>query len=824
MKHLILKRKRINEQLNNIFDYRLTLVIAAMGYGKTTAVKDFLDEAKVKYFWLSVESDENSAQHIWNGLTRQLAKHEPEFGNQLNALGFPVDSPQRDRVINIISDYACTAKTVLVIDDYHFANSPELDRLLERIVWADINGLHLILISRTKPEMRMEELKLKQYCYQVNSELFELSINEIKAYFRLFGQEISDDISRQVHQITEGWITAVYLISQRYCEIGSLEPGRSIESLIEAAIFSHYKPEEIRLLLSLSIFDSFSPQQAVYITEDATAIKIMQRLSNDNSLIRYDERTDIYKIHHILKGYLRKVSAERLNDLEFQKLYKRMGEWHIQNGDVLLGLKSFLKAGEYDLILIEFEKAGITKVIDRDPPTIVALFEQIPIEVKYRHPIGYLTYADFYLTDVDWEGGAGLLTEIEEYYRDNGAVLPGLKRRIDGEIELCRSFLQFNDIHKMQACQLNAHKMLDGRSAIANKEMLFSYCSPHFLYVYHKEKGGLHGLMECAGSVFNCYRELSGGCGAGVEHLARAEYLLETSDVTKVESYAYKTVYKAETMEQVLIIICADLTLARAYAAQGRFAEAMEIIDTLAAQTTGYDNPIFNSIVDMCAGYLGGILNEPGSFAHWLSSGDLNQCKLLYPGMAFSYIIHAKAILLAQNYAKLEALCEEMCRLFDTFNNLFGYLHAHILDAAAKYRLYGLEEAKAAMEPALNIGRADGIVMPFAEYGIYILDILKELQAESGDDDYLDRLIRETSRYSANLKLFKDQKTAAGELTEREREILRLMVQGQTNREIAAGLYIAEITVRKNITSIYRKLEVDGRAMAVKKAVETKLV
>jgi LuxR family transcriptional regulator, maltose regulon positive regulatory protein len=47
-----------------------------------------------------------------------------------------------------------------------------------------------------------------------------------------------------------------------------------------------------------------------------------------------------------------------------------------------------------------------------------------------------------------------------------------------------------------------------------------------------------------------------------------------------------------------------------------------------------------------------------------------------------------------------------------------------------------------------------------------------------------------------------------------------MVMAGSTNREIADRSFIAEVTVKKTITSIYRKLEVNGRAGAVRKAME----
>ena len=96
-KNYILKRERIGSELNNIFYYPLTVVVAAMGYGKTTAAKSFLDEKNIQYVWLTVESEETSAPYLWDSLTRQWARTDPQLGKQLNKLGFPADAPKGKR-------------------------------------------------------------------------------------------------------------------------------------------------------------------------------------------------------------------------------------------------------------------------------------------------------------------------------------------------------------------------------------------------------------------------------------------------------------------------------------------------------------------------------------------------------------------------------------------------------------------------------------------------------------------------------------------------------------------------------------------------------
>jgi DNA-binding NarL/FixJ family response regulator len=55
-------------------------------------------------------------------------------------------------------------------------------------------------------------------------------------------------------------------------------------------------------------------------------------------------------------------------------------------------------------------------------------------------------------------------------------------------------------------------------------------------------------------------------------------------------------------------------------------------------------------------------------------------------------------------------------------------------------------------------------------------------------------------------------------LSDREQEVLILLIQGQTNKEIAAALTVTVNTVKKHLQSIFTKLNVDNRAAAVARA------
>jgi DNA-binding NarL/FixJ family response regulator len=98
--------------------------------------------------------------------------------------------------------------------------------------------------------------------------------------------------------------------------------------------------------------------------------------------------------------------------------------------------------------------------------------------------------------------------------------------------------------------------------------------------------------------------------------------------------------------------------------------------------------------------------------------------------------------------------------------------------------------------------------------GAALEEIERAIRAVAGGQTYLDPKV--ASRVVAL--------SAAPRLSEREREVLRLVAMGRSNKEIAVALHIAERTVKFHVTSIFNKLGAENRAQAVAIAAERGLV
>jgi two-component system response regulator NreC len=105
-------------------------------------------------------------------------------------------------------------------------------------------------------------------------------------------------------------------------------------------------------------------------------------------------------------------------------------------------------------------------------------------------------------------------------------------------------------------------------------------------------------------------------------------------------------------------------------------------------------------------------------------------------------------------------------------------------------------------------------------------DIRSAVKAVAAGGSFLDpvqarKLLHQFNRYA-------DETKAAADiyylLTGREREILALLAEGLTSRQIASQLVISERTVNTHIGNIYRKLHVNNRVDAVREAMRIRLV
>ncbi len=135
-KRRTLKRERVNRALMSIFEYPLTIVEAPMGYGKTTAVREFLTASGVPLIWTSFYSDGDTTDAFWDRVATEVEVGglNEIAGKRLKSLGNPSNTSHLKALISLMNDLDYIPDITLVVDDAHHAKGLLRTELFGRFI------------------------------------------------------------------------------------------------------------------------------------------------------------------------------------------------------------------------------------------------------------------------------------------------------------------------------------------------------------------------------------------------------------------------------------------------------------------------------------------------------------------------------------------------------------------------------------------------------------------------------------------------------------------------------------------------------------------
>jgi len=814
----ILRRDRVNHVLECIFDYPLTIVEAPMGYGKTTAVRDFITAKRSPCMWLTFLSSEDTHNYFWDRFTAEICKFDKETGNSLRSLGFPADASQTANIISLLSDLELPPNTILVIDDYHLVKDKQIGKLLSHMASAGFDKLHITVLTRNISNLEIDELFAKSQCCLLPQQILEFTDEEVIDYCTLMDFSFAADEIMKVRQYTGGWIAMIYLVllgAQKGIPIGL---SHAIGSLVEKILYNAYDERIQQFLMRLSVMDCFTAEQALFVTGEERAEEFLRKLHSENAFVTFDETAEAYRIHHVLLDYLR---TKFTDEPERLTCIHRLGEWHLAKNEHTKAYKCFYRAGDAEQVLAILDYEDAISLNPHEFEEIQELFSAQPQELLIRYPLAYMQYIAFAVLSGDrtlMDDGLMRLERLQEAYKNDDSCPEVRKKRILGGISTIRVFTVWNDQKKMMEFVRDALNYLAGYDKrIIKHDAEFTFGSPHLLYSYYKRQDDLKELTDRMIADFPDLQLLTGESSKGSDYLILAEYALETGDWNKVEINAYKAAYKNQTG----VVICAEFALIRLYIYQGKIAEAMEHLSRLREVVTAENKAIYNTTLEIIEGYINACLGKAEGIPRWLSMGDMSPARFIYQGHAFNYIVHGKAILLSKNYVLLEILTTEYRQYFSAFNYKLAYLHNKILEAAAKHKLYGIEAGSAVLKEALDEARDDHIILTFAEYAPDIIVMVKHLAETFHSDPYIKEIYRACGQY---VKVLRQSEGSAGLLSARETEVLALIAEGLRRPEIAKRLDIMPGTVKIHLEHIYYKLDANNKLDAVNKARKLKII
>ena len=804
--------ERITNAMRQITDYPLTIVEAPMGYGKTTAVREQLNFYKDNVLWQRVY--DNSLSSFWSGFCHLFSRFGGVHSQSLLQLEFPNDSVSLGAVLNIIENIELPAKTFIVIDDYHLAECSNTNSFIEFLVMSEITDMHIVLITRYTHFPMLEELQLKGYLYHIKQESFELMPEDIIDYYKRCGISINSKDAGELYSLTEGWISALYLLMLNFGSRGESLHLDHIHTLIDKVVYNPLPEGSRDLLINMCIFNSFTIEQAAYFWKGDNPASHIDLLVGKNAFVTYDSREKTYFMHSILKSFLREKLESKEKPYR-EALYKKAAHWYMENGDYLLSMSYAYLAGDFNALFqaIELDKGQSFNSDYKD--VVIKYFEECPEESKRKFPYAMLILARRMFTFNEVGLFKRICAEFLTDIQNMDSLDADFKNKLLGEYELLLSFTGYNDIEKMSEYHRRACGLLKSPSSIHDGKGSWTFGSPSILYMFYRKTGELENEVQIIREAMPFYYQITNDHGKGAEKVMEAEHFYYMGDFENSEIVMHKAFQAASQTPQSGIIICAVFLQIKLALMKGDFTRILHLFKQMRKDINDKKWYLFMHTLDMCEAYIYACLNTKEFIPLWIKNGEFKNTRLLFPAMAYLNIVYGRVLLINGEYLKLIGSTESFIGIASVFPNLLGQIYTYIYLAAANSRIYRQKEALAALRQSLDLAMPDRVYMPFVENCDYIKPLLEEFGRQGIYCQEIARILELHKPYQKAVGLITKEHFAESKpaLTEREIEIAQLAAEGFSNKEIGERLFISQNTVKTQLKRIFEKLHINSRAL-----------
>lgn len=825
MKTNKLVRCRIHDAINAHRHDPVLYVCAPMGYGKSIAVRHYLSEQCLDNIWVSALHDND--MRVWKAICNAIVSKREEAGRNLQSIGFPV---VRYLIPQIIEAFKLVARTplVIVIDDCHLlAEDSVIYHILFALAMEHINGLRIICITRSVPAWLLTEMRAKELCAVISADTLAFTEEEVLSYLnqrKALPANIVQQEAVKIREVSEGWIAAIVLLMEGVRQGRHVTALESTHDLFEYTLFQIISEEERVLLIKLGVLEEFTLSQAESILESSAVAPLVEYLHDHNTFITYNIDSNTYKIHALLRLFL--SHKAKLYNIDMDLLYLSIARWKYTNHQYGEALNLYHKCHN---IIEFFERISLEEYIhlvlsckDID----FEIFKGIPAEMALRFPRMYIFISLCCLTSGVLERERFALKCIgmlRRYFVSNNHQHPQ-RDRILCELDILIHLTKFNDPFKiMDIRKCPSTSLLRPLISPVASTVALNLGVPSLLYCLYRKPGDLDELIAFAEKNFDCAK--LAGLGYGFEKLLHAEVHFERGELDKARFYARQAIQKGWLREQVYIIACAHLVLARAAMLEGDSLEATTQLDIIKfeiprkvssafTQETAHS---YSRISLLCEMLFHSLMGNAEQVA--FSIPDMHTFGEDYPyqGMGTPTLLKTKYHILINQFAEAEVLCDYYEKECVRYPSQLGNLRHKIFRAAINAHLYGSDAASISLNAALEEASRDDIVVPFVENAELILPYLEAIvPSEHLPGAFLSKVRALCLRSGDSLKQLK-MSTSIGQLTRREVEVFRLLAKGLSQKNIATALCISIPTVKQHLLKIYAKLGVNNRVAALNK-------
>ena len=795
--------ERLQESLRPISRCAMTTVVAPMGYGKTTAVNWYLEQrAKAEalnVIRISVYSD--NIEIFWKSIQNAFARAGFDF---LRDYTCPTDYAGGGLLADdLCHELAGETACYIFIDDFHLLTDSRISDFLCTLANRMPSNVHLIVASRDRFLPAAETVRLGAKVYRIGTEHLRLNYTELAVYAHRCGTELSDAQIEALLYSSEGWFSAVYLNLRTLSERGALPDRNSdIYSTFTAAMIDPLPDKQQEFLAVMGLADEFTVETARFVTGDSDAEKLLSVLTDQNAFVKCLQDGVTFRFHHMMKECAER--RFRMLEKEKQSFYlERFGLWYEDHNQYLHAIASYRRSGNYDSLLRVIQKDAGILLSSLDPQVVLSDIEACPAAVLKANPLAILVLMRRMFT---WrqipkmmELKALLLTSIEEQ-----TALPAEERsNLLGECDLIMSFLCYNDISAMSRLHRSASSLMSRPAISIQNNGGWTFGSPSVLMMFYRAPGELQSELAEMDECMPHYYKVTGNHGQGAETIMRAEAAFMQGRFTDAHIELESAYAQIDGNGQENMALCCDF-LARRLSLH-MDVEQLRSFEERRVELLCHHNAEWINIWSATSAYFHALAGETERIPAVFAEHQLSSINFLAPGKPMMEMIENQVYLAQGAYTKVIGRSEGQLAVCEAMHYALVALHIRIQTAAAYEMLGKTLEAHEWLSRALSDAEPDGFVIPFAEN----YDRLQPILAREIKSGFIVKII-ELGEAAKARKEKNTRPGAFGTLTQREFEIVNLIAQRLSNREIAERLFLSEGSVKQYVNQIYSKLHIEG--------------
>lgn len=864
---------------------KLALFHAPAGFGKTTAMLQWVERARASGIgtgWVTLDAQDNDASRFLSylvaaldacgGENRRDAAPGSLFDSQTAPLGALLDAVDRLSAEGV--DFA------LFLDDFETITNGAIHEIVRQFIDHLPAGSQLVIGSRATPPLGLGKLRAREQLVEVGADLLRFSLDEARHYLTGVRQlNISDRDVAELHRCTEGWATAIQLASlfldgQR--DIGAFIRGFSgdqaaIADYLAEDVFNRQSEPVQDFLLKTSILGNLNPEICNALTGRQDGAVMLEQIERANLfLVSLDSARMAYRYHNLFADFLRSHLLRRHPD-QVAELHNRAAAWYETEGVLTTALEHALAAGNMHLAATLLDRVAETLIYEGRVATLIRQVEALPKQhldglLKVRLSYAWaLTFAHRYQeaklvlasleqnkTRLDERSRDGILTlgpcvllwsdRIDECLVIAAENLPKLSGRddfshgallniyamclsIEGNFGQAREML---GTAKRRMARANSDyglvyaDCIDGiisftqgrlRAALAQFETVYRYASQRSRYssasavaaVYLAEAWYEENNVDAAEDILREYLLLIRQTGLP-DHIIVAHRLLSRIEARR--GSLDEAQYQLSEMERLGLSRGSGRVVGGARLERARIAMMLGDLN-LAASIIRQEE------VDL--GWRSSVSGRP-------PANELDDIRLHAIRLKLMQRAGGEAIVLLQ-------------REFDLLDKAGGMsrrrLLATLLLARAQQLTGDLAAARRHLTEVLRFAAEEDLQRTLLDEDYLLAGLFDELgptldPQASPAAAFLNRLRGRPAPTDAPRPDNVDTPVVPDEgvdaLTQREMQILSLVAEGLSNREMANKLFLSEATVKTHMRNINSKLAVHSRTQAIALARSRQLI